>query len=79
LNEGWKGFFKWLIGVILAVVGFLVWFFNRKPPTATTSVDTINSDADAAVAATAQEIKKDSDQALADRFNSLAKKQEKKG
>jgi len=80
MKDGWKGFWIGLgtaiLGAISAVIAILVGRSGRDgtpvPP------EQIAKEADAQIAAKREDIKSDSDQALADRFNRLAKKEEKK-
>ena len=79
MNAGWKSFFRGILTVLAAIAGALVSFLllrGRKPPT--DSPQAIAQRADEAIARTSEEIKSDSDQALADRFNTIAKKEDSK-
>jgi Flp pilus assembly protein TadB len=80
MTDAWKSFWRGLLSGVLAVLGtigaFLLW--RRRSPEVG-SPEEIATEAEAKIEEVRQEIKSDSDQALADRFNSLAKKEEKKG
>ena len=84
MNETWKGFWRgfWtILGIILAgIVSFL--FLRGRGKGNNASVGTpaaIEEDAQRKIEATREEIKKDSDEELKNRFNALAKGKEKKG
>jgi len=66
MNAFWKGFFATLGTVIAAIFAFLL---GRKR----SSPSSIEKAANAEVEKKREEIKKDSDEALAERFNRLTK------
>jgi hypothetical protein len=82
MTDGWKRFwhgFLAALGVIASAVVGLLLLRGRKLPSTGGTPEQIASEAEAQIEKTKQEIKADSDAALADRFNALAKKQETKG
>lgn len=82
MNDKWKGFFRGVLtvlGVILSLGLYLI--FRKKSPVGSGQVSTpseIAASTERKIEETRQEIHNDSDEELAARFNSLAKKEEKK-
>jgi len=78
MNEGWKGFFRGIFAALVGALGIIIAVLlgRRKPSVG--SPEEIATKADAEVAKTAAEIKSDSDEALRNRFNTIAKKEDSK-
>lgn len=78
MTDKWKAFWKGVLGALVFLGGLIAaLFFTRKSPSKGSPED-IKEKSDAEIEKKRQEIKADSDQALADRFNRLAQKKENK-
>ena len=79
MTDAWKrrlnAIFSAVLTVIVGILTLGIYFLVRRKPAEADS--SVAAQAEAQIAATRAEIHADSDQALADRFNALAKKEEK--
>lgn len=78
MNATWKGFWRGVLAVLSAIAAGIAYFLIRRGKTPSKPPAEIAADAEAQIAAKREEIKSDSDQALADRFNTIAKKENPK-
>ena len=75
MTDGWKGFFRGIFAALVGALGIIlaVLLGRRKPPVG--SPQEIAATAEIEIAKKREEIKSDSDEALRDRFNTIAKKE----
>lgn len=82
MNDKTKGFFRGVLTVLGAIASLGLYFLFRKRPSVAGGQGSAPSEiakvAERKIEETRQEIHADSDEELAARFNSLAKKEEKK-
>ncbi len=77
MSDNWKRFFAGVATALATVGGILLGIFLAGRGRRTGTPAEIAADAERQIEEKRNEIKADSDQALADRFNSLAKKEKK--